>query len=133
MTQNDRNEQTEERFHYSFVSPTQEEREEIESIRKQYLPQREGGLERLRKLNARVRRLPLLVAILLAVVGVLVFGGGMSIALVRHDFVVGSIVGAVGILPMALANLAYRALHRAMKKKYGEEILALSEALLAKE
>ena len=63
------------RFHYTYSAPTEEERREIESIRREYQPRekKETDLERLRALDRKVKNLPMAVGLSLGVVGVLVF------------------------------------------------------------
>ena len=125
---NDRNE----KFTYSYSAPTERERREIEEIRKDYLPPDEHAekLARLRKLNARVKNTSMCVALALGIVGVLLFGLGMSLSLVWENYVAGVILAAVGIVPMAAANPVYNLVFQKCKAKYGEEILRLSEELL---
>ena len=51
-----------ERFEYNYSAPTSEERQEIESIRNQYLPKNEVEikLETLKKLDNKVKNIPLI-------------------------------------------------------------------------
>ena len=87
-------------------------------------------MTRLRALHARVRNVPMALAVTLGVAGVLLFGLGMSMVLAWNLLLAGSVVAAVGCVPMALAYPVYNAAVRAMKKKYGGEILRLSDELL---
>lgn len=120
------------KFVYNYSAPTEDERREIEDIKKQY----DGGqvkkdnLTRLRELDKRVKRPPLIVSILLGVVGVLIFGTGLTMALEWSLIIWGSVVMAVGIVPMAIAHPVRKAMVKSNKKKYGEEIIKLSNELL---
>ena len=71
------------RFEYSYSAPTEEERREIQYIMKSYQPKEKtrGKLEELRALDAKVKRLPLVLALTLGIAGCLIFGGGMAMAL----------------------------------------------------
>lgn len=122
-------------FHYTYSAPTVQERREIESIRRQYLPadEKDARIERLRKLNGRVKNTPTVIALVLGIAGTLVFGLGLCMILEWNLWVGGVIVGVVGLLPVAAAYPVYRLLLRRGKKKYGAEILKLSEELLEKE
>lgn len=117
---------------YSYSAPTEDERREVESIRKMYLDQeRENDkLTRLRKLNARVKNTAMCVSLSVGIVGLLLFGGGMSLTLMQGNYVWGIILSLIGIVPIAIAHPVYNALLKRGKKKYGEEILRLSGEIL---
>lgn len=122
---------SENKFKYTYSAPTQEERREIESIRAAYERNpRAEKLARLRRLNARVKNAAMSIALSLGVIGVLVFGLGMAMTLSWGMIAAGVAVSAAGIVPMALAAPAYNFILRRGKKKYGEEIVRLSEELL---
>ena len=119
------------KFEYTYAAPTERERREIESIRKAYLPDEAGEkLRRLRKLNARVRNTAMCVSLTLGVAGVLLFAAGMSLVLSFGRYAAGIALAALGIVPIALAYPVFNRLLRRGKKKYGAEILRLSEELL---
>ncbi len=119
------------KFQYTYSAPTEEERKEIASIRKQYAPAaEETPLERLRKLNRKVKTLPLAVALGLGIGGVLLFGVGLTMVLEWALPVYGVAVAALGAIPTGLAYPVHQALLRRGKKKYGAEILQLSEKIL---
>ena len=122
----------EEKFNYTYSAPTERERREIEDIRRQYAQEDACAdkLQRLRRLNARVRNTAMCVALSLGVAGVLLFGLGMSLTLVWEQFAAGIVLSAVGIVPMILANPVYNFVLKQCKSKYGKEILRLSDELL---
>ena len=123
----------ENKFEFSYSAPTEAERREIENIRAQYEEnpsRREGKLERLRKLDLLVKNSAMAVGITLGVIGVLIFGVGMTMVLEWNLTLWGVLVGAVGVAPMAVAYPAYNAVLKKNKKKYGEEILRLAEELM---
>lgn len=122
---------SENKFKYTYSAPTQEERREIESIRAAYERNpRAEKLARLRRLNARVKNAAMSIALSLGIIGVLVFGLGMAMTLSWGMIAAGVAVSAAGIVPMALTAPAYNFILRRGKKKYGEEIVRLSEELL---
>jgi hypothetical protein len=120
------------KFSYSYSAPTEEERREIASIRKDYLIHEQGDskLERLRKLDKKVKTSPVILSVCLGVVGILVFGLGLSLCLEWGIFIWGILLAAVGCVPMVFAYPAYKWLLAKNKAKYGEEIIKLSEELL---
>ena len=92
------------KFRYTYTAPTEEERREIESIRAAYRKDvRSEKLERLRRLNARVKNGAMSVALTLGVLGLLVFGLGMTMILEWGILAGGVAVSAAGVLPMAAA------------------------------
>ena len=121
------------KFEYTYSAPSEAERREIESIRRQYEEHprsAESKLERLRKLDAYVKNSATCVALILGVVGILIFGLGMTMVLEWALPLWGVLVGFVGLPPIALAYPVYRSVSKRNKKKYSAEILRLSEELL---
>ena len=125
--QNDNN-----KFSYTYYAPTEAERREIESIRRQYKEEsnEENKLARLKKLHSGVIGRATVVSLIFGVVGLLIFGLGMSLVLEFQMTVVGIILSMVGVVPIILAYPIYNVIMNRGKKKYGEEILRLSEELL---
>lgn len=121
------------KFEYSYSAPTEAERKEIESIRRQYTAEEkreETDMEKLRRLDAKVRNMPTMYALIMGVFGILVFGLGLAMALEWGMMLWGIVVMVVGALPMGLAYPIYQFTLKEGKKKYGAEILELSEKLL---
>ncbi|MCD8040126.1 MAG: hypothetical protein LUF82_01270 [Clostridia bacterium] len=123
---------SEEKFNYSYSAPTENERKEIESIRRGYLPQEKtySKLERLRQLDKKVKTPATAVAAIFGVAGVLVFGFGLTMVLQWALYVWGSVVAALGAVLMVAAYPAFNLILKRNKAKYGQEIIELSEELL---
>ncbi|MBQ4053290.1 MAG: hypothetical protein IJD33_03020 [Clostridia bacterium] len=119
-------------FNFKYTAPTEEERKEIDSIRRQYLPQEktETKIETLRRLDRLVKSVPTVWSLALGVVGTLVLGLGLTMILEWSIWLWGIILMAVGSIPMAIAYPVYKAVLKKYKNRYGEEILRLSEELL---
>ncbi|MBQ8291913.1 MAG: hypothetical protein IJX88_05360 [Clostridia bacterium] len=122
-------------FKYTYSAPSEAERKEIDSIRKQYAPKEytETKLERLRRLDSLVRNKANIFGLVFGIVGVLLFGAGLAFILEMHKYVLGLILSVAGVLPMAFAYPVYQTVLKGQKRKYGEEILRLSEELLGRE
>jgi len=109
-------------------------------IRTQYMEKQSTELDSLRELDARVKRPANVFAYTFGSISAVIMGAGMS--LVMTD--IGATLGmastmlpgiAIGIVGMALAFLNYPIYKRILnsrKKKYGAEILALSEKIINK-
>ena len=119
------------KFKYTFSSPTEDERKEIESIKKQYSPSnQQSKLERLRKLDKKVKNVPIIISLLLGIIGTLIFGLGITMVLEWNLLWWGVGVALVGIIPIASAYFVYNLVFTRLKNNYSEEILTLSEELL---
>ncbi len=121
-----------ESFKYNYSAPTEAERREIESIRRSYTAaDREGGkLERLRALDKRVKSVSLALALTFGIVGILVFGLGLSMVLEWNLIFGGVSVSVFGALFMCFAHPLHKLLLKRGRKKHGAEIIKLSEELL---
>lgn len=119
-------------FHYTYKAPTEAERREIADIRKQYAaPEHtETKLSRLRRLDARVKNLSTIIPLIVGIVGLLIFGLGMTMVLQWQLTAGGVAVCVVGALVMIPAYPVYRYVLTYAKGKYGAEILQLSNELL---
>ena len=121
-------------FNFTYSAAQQQE---IESIRKKYLPREEAKMEQLRKLHAIPTQKAQTAPLAVGIIGALIMGTGMSLAMTDIGSALGSlamIVGiVVGIAGMVLVALAYPLYNRVLKKqreKIAPEILRLSDELL---
>ena len=121
-------------FEYTYSPQRQQE---VEEIRRQYLPKEEDKLAELRKLHAIPTQKAQAAALAVGVIGALILGTGMSLCMTDIGAALGRlamIVGiAVGLVGMVLAVRAYPVYNRVLKKqraKVAPEILHLSEELL---
>ena len=121
-------------FEYTYSA---ERQQEIEAIRKKYLPKEEDKMEKLRKLHAVPTQKAQAASIAVGVVGALILGTGMSLAMTDIGAALGTlamILGiGVGIVGIALVAVAYPIYNRVLKKqreKIAPEILRLSDELL---
>lgn len=119
-------------FNFKYTAPSQEERKEIDSIRRQYAPQEqtETKMEKLRRLDALVKNTAIIWSLCLGVVGALIFGFGLTMVLEWSVWLWGIALMVIGSVPMAIAYPVYKVVLQKYKNRYGEEILRLSEELL---
>ena len=122
-------------FKYTYSAPTEAERREIERIQRQYKSktEKEIKLQRIRRLDAFVQNFSVILALVLGIMGTMIFGLGMSMILVWNITAVGIIVCIVGSVPAIAAYPVYLITLKKNKEKYGEEILRLSEEILKEE
>lgn len=112
------------------------QQEEIAQIRKKYQPKEPDKMEQLRALDASVGKKATTVALILGIVGALVMGLGMSLAMTELSELLGSIgmpvgiiIGIVGIVLLSLAYPAYNRVLAKEREKIAPQILRLTEEL----
>ena len=123
-----------EEFSFTYSA---EQQKEVEAIRKKYLPREEDKMEQLRKLHAIPTQKAQAASIAMGVIGALIMGTGMSLAMTDIGAALGSfamVLGIViGLVGMMLVALAYPIFNRVLKKereKIAPEILRLSDELM---
>ena len=124
------------KFEYKYTAPTMEERKEIDSIRRQYLPTDKSmtKMDRLRYLDRKVKGISQAVSISFGVIGLLMFGTGMTFFLEWVNYwYIGIPFALIGCILMSLSYLVYVKLLTKLKNKYGKEIIELSNELLNEE
>ena len=121
-------------FEYTYSA---EQQKEVAEIRNKYLPKEEDKMEQLRKLHGIPSKKAQAAALAVGIIGTLIMGTGMSLAMTEIGAVLGSLAMAVGVLVgiagMVLMALAYPIYNRVLKKqraKIAHEILRLSDELL---
>ena len=121
-------------FEYTYSAAQQKE---VEAIRKKYLPKEENKMEQLRKLHAIPTQKARAASLTVGIIGALIMGTGMSLAMTDIGAALGSLAMVLGIFAgvagMVLAALAYPAYNRVLRKqreKIAPEILRLSDELL---
>lgn len=120
-------------FEYTYSAQRQQE---VEQIRKAYLPKEEDKLEQLRKLHALPVKKAQAASIALGVTGALILGTGMSLcmtelgaALGNLAMVLGILVGVIGLVPVAVAYPVFKRVLEKERKKIAPEILRLADEL----
>ena len=124
--------QNEETFEYRYSAKQQEE---IEAIRRKYLPKEEDKMEQLRQMDKRVSRKGTIISIIIGVIGCLLLGVGMCCTMewAGRWFVPGIIIGVIGIVMIALAYPLYERITKKERKKIAPLILKLADELKSKE
>jgi len=121
-------------FEYTYSA---QRKQEVEAIRKAYLPKEEDKMDQLRKLHSIPTRKAQSLSIALGVIGALILGTGMSLfmtelgaALGDFAIVLGIIIGLVGILLVVLAYPVYNCTLKKERERIAPQILKLTEELL---
>lgn len=121
-----------EKFKYTYSAPTKVEREEIEDIRRDYAEKTDTEIkfERLKNLDRKVKTIPKLWAWVLGIIGVLIFGLGLTMVLEWGITIFGVLIGVIGSGLMIADYFIYKNIKKCAIKKYRTEILSISEELL---
>lgn len=125
------------RFTYSA-----KEQEEVKAIRKKYTApeEKEDKMAQLRRLDASVIQKATAVALVFGIIGALLLGFGMSLAMTELSEVLGGLrsmailvgiaVGIIGIVLMCLAYPIYNRIVKKERKKIAPEIIRLTDELM---
>ncbi len=117
----------------------QTEQTAAKRIRAQYTEQTPTELDALRALDRRVKRPVTVFSYLFGSISAVIMGCGMSLIMTDiakilsipgNPMLLGIVIGAVGLLLSLLTYPIHRAWLTARKKKYANEIVARSEAIL---
>lgn len=120
-------------FEYNYSAKQQKE---IETIRRKYMQTpretKEDKMETLRRLDQSTERKGTIWGLVFGIVGILLFGTGMSCVMVWPDtlMAMGIVTGIVGIMLIVPAYPIYRRITRKEREKLAPRILALTEELM---
>lgn len=103
-------------------------------IRDQYTEHKETKLEELQKLDGKVKRPAKIFAYVFGIVGSLVLGVGMCLAMkvIGNLMLLGIGVGIAGIAMVSINYLLYKAIETTRKNKYSAQVIKLTDELLNK-
>ena len=116
-------------FQYTYSA---KEQAKIREIRSKYLPKEENKIEQIQRLDASVTQKATMYAIIVGVVGTLLFGTGLSCCMTQTGkwFALGIPVGIAGLLVLATAYPLYNHVVQKERKRIAPEILRLTDELL---
>jgi len=112
----------------------------IQKIRTQYTEKEATGLDELKALDRKVKRPANVFAYIFGSISAIIMGSGMSLVMtdiaetigMQNHMLYGIIIGIVGML-MAIVNYPiYKNILSSRRKKYADEIIALSDKIISK-
>ena len=125
------------RFSYTYSA---KEQAELKHIREKYERREENKMDTLRRLDRSVTKKAQSVAIVFGVIGTLVLGFGMSLAMTELSNILGAhrdmamligiVIGAVGGILASLAFPVYQLVTKRERKKIAPEIIRLTDELM---
>ena len=115
-------------FTYTYSAKQQEE---VQRIRKKYLPPEEDKMEQLRRLDRSSTWKGTIVSIIVGAAGCLLLGVGMCCTMVWMEslFIPGVVIGVVGIAVVAAAYPLFNAITKKERERLAPQILKLTEEL----
>lgn len=117
-------------FNYQYSAKT---KKEVENIRKRYLPAEETKLERLQRLDRKVREAGVIPSLSVGIFGALLFGVGMCFGLgaLTGPAFLKFLFGITGTVVMLPAYPLFKYMSKMAKEKLSPEIIRLSDELMA--
>lgn len=111
-------------FNYSAV-----QNQEIQEIRKKYLPKEESKLEELKRLDNKVQKAGVMESLIIGITGCLVFGVGFCLVMqvIGNSIPLGVVIGIIGAAIMIAAYPVYRRVYNKTRQKLAPRILELTE------
>ena len=111
-----------------------------QKIRTQYMEKTPSELDALRELDVKVKRPANVFAYTFGSISAIIMGAGMSLVMtdigatigIASALVPGIAIGALGLGMALLTYPMYKGILNSRKKKYGAEILSLSDKILNK-
>lgn len=115
-------------FNYTYSA---KEQNEIEKIRKKYMPMEQDKLAYVRKLDRGVTNKATTWALIVGIIGTLIMGSGMSLCMVASKtfMVLGIVIGLIGIAVLSVAYPIYTRILKKERERIAPEILRLTDEI----
>ena len=115
-------------FKYEYSA---EKAKQVEEIVNKYVPKEKDKVTQLKELDAAVERKATMKSITVGIVGVLILGAGMSIIMEAASafFVVGIVVGLIGMAVMGMAFPIHKKTLKKEREAVAAQVLALSQEI----
>lgn len=126
-------------FNYTYSA---KEQDEIKAIRNKYVApqQTEDKMAQLRRLDASVTQKATMVALIFGVIGTLILGSGMSLAMTEIGkaiglgggmaMLMGIFIGIIGIVLVCVAYPIYNRIIKKERERIAPEIIRLTDELM---
>ena len=121
-------------FTYTYSA---KQNDEVKRIREKYLPTKESKMDKLRRLDRGVLQKASAVALTVGIVGILIFGLGLSLILSNlgevlgsNQIAVGVLIGIVGLILVCCAFKVYQITVQKERSRIAPEIIRLTDELI---
>lgn len=110
----------------------------VQKIRTQYTEREHTELDALKELDRKVKKPAIVFSYIFGSVSALIMGSGMSLVMtdigeklgISQPMMPGVIIGVIGLLMAILNYPIFKRLLNQRRKKYGEQIISLSNKIL---
>ena len=110
----------------------------VEKIRTQYTEKEHTSLDELKALDAKVKRPANVFAYIFGSIGAVIMGSGMSLVMtdigsmigVNDAMVPGIVIGIAGLVITIINYPIYKRVLASRRKKYADQIMKISEAIM---
>jgi len=110
----------------------------VQKIRTQYTEKQHTQLDALKELDRRVKRPANVFAYTFGSVSAIIMGAGMSLVMtdigaiigLKNALIPGILVGVVGLALVLVNYPIYKGILNARRKKYADQIIALSDSIM---
>lgn len=119
--------------HFSYTySPKQQE--EISHILQKYISHEESAVEKIRRLDRQAEQPGIIAALIVGIIGTLLLGIGMICTVEwTQFFIIGIVVGVIGIALIMAAYPIFKKITKKQRKKIALQIIELSKKINIKE
>ena len=111
-------------------NPTLENAKKAEAIRRKYMEKSHVKIAQLQELDKKVQLPGTIVASIMGPLGALIMGAGMANIMAWGNMEHGLFLGIPGMIVVILAYPVYKGITGSRRKKYADQILMLSDAIL---
>ena len=110
----------------------------VQKIRTQYTEKEHTQLDALKDLDKKVKRPANVFAYIFGSLGAIIMGSGMSLVMtdigsligVKETMIMGIVIGIVGMFMVIINYPIYKGFLDSRRKKYADEIIALSDEIM---
>ena len=110
----------------------------VQKIRTQYTEKEHTQLDALKDLDKKVKRPANVFAYIFGSLGAIIMGSGMSLVMtdigsligVKETMIMGIVIGIVGMFMVIINYPIYKGILDSRRKKYADEIIALSDEIM---
>ncbi len=118
------------KFNYTYTASSEKDKKLARSLRGKYAQKTNTKMDRLREIDKKINTIPVALSLTVGVVGTLIFGLGLALALEWALYLWGVIVGVVGFIVLIVAYPLYSLIQKHNLKKYEEEVMKLTSEIL---
>ncbi len=111
-------------------NPAKRDSVRAEIIRRQYMERGVSKIDQLQSLHDKVKAPGTIVSFIVGIFGALIMGAGMAGIMVWNNMETGLYMSIIGLVMACLAYPLYSRITKSRKRKYAQQIMALSDEIM---